>query len=327
MRLRSLDAVLALGVITVALTEGLSLVHGLNRATVSISWAVVAALLVFWRDRFEWSLPSLPASVVGILGTTFFIAVLSPPNGWDAVSYHMSRVMYWIQDGSVAHFPTLTRGLARNPNNSNTNDPGAGVSIDGASPTVTGNVINDNFGGHSFGSGVGFNNSSAVITNNTVSNGEAVGGGIGGTGGSPTVTGNLIFGNQGAISGGGFTCIACAAPVVVGNTIHDNRIFQGGGIGVQAASGGLIANNMIYDNAGELNGGGILVTGCTGIVVTNNTIVGNRSPNGGGIYLYQSPVTVVNNIVTLNTSTRHGDGIGCRDSSGASISRSWMRRP
>lgn len=214
---------------------------------------------------------------------------------------------------------TLTRGLARNVNNSNTDDTGGGIAIVNSSPTITNNVITDNFGGHAFGGGIGFDNTSAVITNNTISNNIAVGGAIGGSVGSPVVRGNVLEDNKGAIGGGGFGCLACTAPTVVGNTIRRNRIFQGGGISLQATTGGLIANNVIASNAGELNGGGILLAGTTGVVVANNTIVANRSPNGGGLFLLQSPATVVNNIVALNTSTRHGGGIGCRDSAGASI--------
>lgn len=214
---------------------------------------------------------------------------------------------------------TLTRGLARNVNNSSADDAGGGISIKNASPTITNNVITDNFGGHSFGGGIGFESSNAVITNNTISKNISVGGGIGGTQGSPVVRDNVIEDNVGAILGGGVSCIACPTITITGNTIRRNRNFQGGGIGVQAASAGVIANNVIASNAGELEGGGILVSGSTGIVVANNTLVANRSPNGGGIFLYQSPATVVNNVVTLNTSTRHGAGIGCRDSSGATI--------
>jgi hypothetical protein len=101
-----LDGVLAVGVITVALTEGLSLFHGLNRATVCASWAVVVVMFLVRRGRCRWNPLTVDARLAVILGVTAVIAVISPPNGWDAVSYHMSRVMYWIQNGSVEHFPT-----------------------------------------------------------------------------------------------------------------------------------------------------------------------------------------------------------------------------
>ncbi len=222
-------------------------------------------------------------------------------------------------NASVISGFTLTRGLARNVNNSSSEDAGGGISIKNASPTITNNVITDNFGGHSFGGGIGFEISSAVITDNTISKNISVGGGIGGTQGSPTVRGNVIEDNAGALLGGGVSCVGCPSVTVTGNTIRRNRNFQGGGVGIQAAGAGLIANNLIVSNAGELDGGGVMVTGSSGVVVANNTIVANRSPNGGGIFLFQSTATVVNNVVALNTSTRHGAGIGCRDSGGATV--------
>ena len=104
--MKVLDGVLAVGVITVAVTEGLSLFHGLNRATVWAFWAVVAVAFLATRGRPRWRPPAVDGRLAVILGVTAVIAVISPPNGWDAISYHMSRVMYWIQNGSVAHFPT-----------------------------------------------------------------------------------------------------------------------------------------------------------------------------------------------------------------------------
>jgi hypothetical protein len=46
--------------------------------------------------------------VAGIVSVTGLIAIISPPNTWDAMTYHMSRVMHWIQNHSVEHYPTHT---------------------------------------------------------------------------------------------------------------------------------------------------------------------------------------------------------------------------
>ena len=35
-----------------------------------------------------------------------FIGLLSPPNNWDSMTYHMSRITHWMQNGSVAFYPT-----------------------------------------------------------------------------------------------------------------------------------------------------------------------------------------------------------------------------
>ena len=44
------------------------------------------------------------------------IAIVSPPNTWDSMTYHMSRVMHWIQNGSLLPYPTnCERQLFLNP--------------------------------------------------------------------------------------------------------------------------------------------------------------------------------------------------------------------
>ena len=45
--------------------------------------------------------------VVGtILVVTLTTALISPPNTMDSMSYHMPRVMHWIQNTSISHYPT-----------------------------------------------------------------------------------------------------------------------------------------------------------------------------------------------------------------------------
>ena len=45
-------------------------------------------------------------AVVVILATILLIAVVAPPNNWESMTYRMMRVVMWMQQGSVTHYPT-----------------------------------------------------------------------------------------------------------------------------------------------------------------------------------------------------------------------------
>jgi hypothetical protein len=49
----------------------------------------------------------LPALTLGlILGVTLLLTLAVAPNTWDAMTYHMSRVMHWQVNGHVDHYPS-----------------------------------------------------------------------------------------------------------------------------------------------------------------------------------------------------------------------------
>jgi len=109
----TLRVMVAGGAIAVVMTELLGALHQLRRGPLLAAWAVVI-LLAAWRWRpdlpprpkLEW-FPGLIAlgcaAVAAIVGYT---AWLSPPNSADAMSYHMVRILYWVQSASVDFFPT-----------------------------------------------------------------------------------------------------------------------------------------------------------------------------------------------------------------------------
>jgi hypothetical protein len=110
-------------------TELLSLGHGIGRVGVALWWAIPAVALAYAHLTLRASRPSPPsplppalldrallAAVLGLLGWAFVQAVLAPPNNVDALSYHLPRQVYWLQQGSVAHYPTsVLRALTMPP--------------------------------------------------------------------------------------------------------------------------------------------------------------------------------------------------------------------
>lgn len=66
------------------------------------------ALSLFSKIQFS--------GIVVILGLTALAAWISSPNNYDSMTYHLARVVHWIQNRSVAYYPTwILRQLHHNP--------------------------------------------------------------------------------------------------------------------------------------------------------------------------------------------------------------------
>jgi hypothetical protein len=66
-------------------------------------------------NGWEWLLTGILASVLVI---TFLVAWITPPQTWDSLTYHLSRVAHWAQNHSIGHYIT---GIERQ----NSMSPGA----------------------------------------------------------------------------------------------------------------------------------------------------------------------------------------------------------
>jgi hypothetical protein len=104
----------ALGIATALLTELLSPFHLLRRGPMVAAWLLILALAAF-RFARRPKLPrfairpveaGLALACAAIVAIAAFTAYVSPPNSADAMAYHMPRVLYWAQAGSVEFFPT-----------------------------------------------------------------------------------------------------------------------------------------------------------------------------------------------------------------------------
>jgi len=125
------------GALVVAIVELASWARSLNATVLWVSWLAVSALLLAlaghlaarrgagptsWLPSFA-SLRSAPFDVKLMAGLCFgialvlgLIAVLTPCTNYDSLTYHLPRVMHWLQNQSVAHYPTSdTRQLESGP--------------------------------------------------------------------------------------------------------------------------------------------------------------------------------------------------------------------
>lgn len=112
-------------------TDFLSLVGALSFTGVAASWILFILGGFFARSRLHrWfavdaHADSEPVSLevkamVAVLAMLFsllgFTAIMAAPNNWDSLTYHLPRILHWIQNGSVAHYPThITRQLIMPP--------------------------------------------------------------------------------------------------------------------------------------------------------------------------------------------------------------------
>jgi len=121
-----------IGFCAVVIIELLNLFSLVALTGVSLGWGMVLSfILFFWfyhgKDsrpnvlissgfpQFLWPFSIGIGAVVVMVG---LVAILSPPNTWDSLTYHMSRVAHWIQNQSVQHYPTnILRQLYHAPGN------------------------------------------------------------------------------------------------------------------------------------------------------------------------------------------------------------------
>ncbi|MGD0348477.1 MAG: glycosyltransferase 87 family protein [Terracidiphilus sp.] len=130
-----LYAVVVWAALNFAFTELLSLFSALNALFLALCWGFSDLVLLFlWlrcRRGLALNLPArLFAKAKGLsrgpkafllwiafgLTITGLIAVFAPPNNYDSMTYHMSRVAHWWANKSIAFYPTnIQRQLYSNP--------------------------------------------------------------------------------------------------------------------------------------------------------------------------------------------------------------------
>ena len=123
---------IAFGLYLVLLTELLGFFKAITRWGLLLGWLLPVVAFGWWawgmirRKRpIQFPKPEYPEGWVSwtllvvvslVLATTGLVAWKSPPQTWDSLTYHMSRVAHWAQNRSIDHFATgIERQVSMSP--------------------------------------------------------------------------------------------------------------------------------------------------------------------------------------------------------------------
>lgn len=124
-----LETAIVWGVGVVVVTEGLGALGALAFGPAALAWGLLGALAALpaltgrprrpgggARRALPWPIPWPVVGVATVMAIAGVIALVAPPNTFDSMTYHMSRVAHWARNGSVAHYPThITFQLSHPP--------------------------------------------------------------------------------------------------------------------------------------------------------------------------------------------------------------------
>ena len=167
---------------------------------------------------------------------------------------------------------------------------GGGIYIDGASPTLTDLLIEENE----------LEVASTTTSGNDTYYTYSYGGGLCIQNGSPALDGVYVIANY-ADQGGGIYIDESSSMTVTGGYIADNEASDGGG--VQVDGGSLSLTNVIstFNSADDDGGAALIVDGS--ISAINVSVAGDDATNGGGFYVSgSSSLNLLNSIVYDTTA-------------------------
>ncbi|MCU0338708.1 MAG: glycosyltransferase family 39 protein [Spirosomaceae bacterium] len=129
LRLALVKTLLAGGMLTYLSTELLSFFNLLNTSAIAAFWGLVVLAVAWgcWQTGSQLiavtarAAPPQNASdstntrvraylwgvVIVYLLPLLFLAIYAPPNNTDSVNYHLARVVFWLQNQNVEHYPTV----------------------------------------------------------------------------------------------------------------------------------------------------------------------------------------------------------------------------
>lgn len=120
---------LSLSAFIVISTELLSAFNFITTTGILISWGILLffsiALWFKWGKHkpeihFKFKLPGFEKFMAGSIAFIFLITLVTSlvayPNNWDSMTYHLGRVMHWIENKNVDHYETqISRQITQPP--------------------------------------------------------------------------------------------------------------------------------------------------------------------------------------------------------------------
>jgi hypothetical protein len=201
---------------------------------------------------------------------------------------------------------------------------GGGIFLENASPTIRGNIIQNNYTGDWYTSGAGGGiycgpSSAPLIDMNIIAHNSAVytGGGIHCEDSKPTITDNAI--SNGYAECGGGVCLSGSEVLLFQNAIEENgamdlNAYQGWGGGIYCFDSMMqLRENRIHDNLSIYTGGGLYCVASSSISIEDNIFTENDGwIEGSGATFINSTVAMVNTVFWNNAPSQenaiHCDG-------------------
>lgn len=122
-----IGVLLILSLFVLVITEFCSAFNCVRQQCIQWTWFACAGIsaALWWRITkgklfifFRWKqLLQIHISLPAIIGSvTLFICLVAYPNNWDSMTYHLARVMHWLQNGNVNHYAThIVRQVSQPP--------------------------------------------------------------------------------------------------------------------------------------------------------------------------------------------------------------------
>jgi parallel beta-helix repeat protein len=165
----------------------------------------------------------------------------------------------------------------------NTADYGGGIygTING-NWTLDGNTITGNTA-YLDGGGIYLDCHSPLVGNRIVGNTAWRDGGGVHCGASPSIIGNVIAENEACWYGGGINCYTSSSPLIVENTVTQNRALYGGGINCWDHCSPFVLNSIVWGDSSEV--GDEIFRDPTSSVYVTYSDIGGGWPGEGNIDL------------------------------------------